>query len=93
MVREPPPNSHLHLQKVLMHYRDQVFDLQRFTFESWRATWTRSFLKLKPGASVDDLNRDLRALVERRVPPTAMFSSRYCGASKGQAARPVRGLR
>jgi len=73
VVREPPPNSHLHLQKVLMHYSDQVFDRQRFTFESWRATWTRSFLKLKPGASVDDLNRDLRALVERRVPPTTML--------------------
>ncbi len=73
VVREPPPNSHLHLQTVLMRYSDQIFDRQRSTFESWRDPWARSFLKLKPGASVDDLNRDLRALVERRVPPTTML--------------------
>ncbi|MCZ8177014.1 MAG: ABC transporter permease, partial [Burkholderiaceae bacterium] len=73
VVREPPPNSHLHLQTVLMRYSDQIFDRQRSTFESWRDPWARSFLKLKPGASVGDLSRDLRALVERRVPPTTML--------------------
>jgi putative ABC transport system permease protein len=72
VVREPPPNSHLGLQRVLMRFSDEIFAADRRTFDSWLAIYSRIYLKLKPGASVDALNRDLRTLVERRMPPTTM---------------------
>jgi len=92
VVREPPPNSHLGLQRVLMLYSDQTFAAHRATFESWRATWSRTFLKLKPGASVDALNRDLRTLVERRVPPSAMLGEVPLRNVMALGAAPLVGL-
>ena len=92
VVREPPPNSHLGLQRVLMLYSDQTFAEHRATFESWRATWSRTFLKLKPGASVDSLNRDLLTLVERRVPPSAMLGEVPLRNVMALGAAPLVGL-
>ncbi|MFN9105419.1 MAG: ABC transporter permease, partial [Betaproteobacteria bacterium] len=92
VVREPPPNSHLHLQRVLMRFSEQTFELQRHAFESWRHASSSTFLKLKPGASVDALNRDLRTLVERRVPPTATVGEVPLHTVLSLGAAPLLGL-
>jgi putative ABC transport system permease protein len=92
VVRDLPSNSHLRLHNVLMLYSTEVFDFQRAAHQTWRFGWSRSFLKLAPEASIDVLNRDLRALVERHVPPTEMRGEARLRDLITLGARPLAGL-
>jgi putative ABC transport system permease protein len=74
VVREPPPNSHLGLQHVLVRFEPRTFAFNSEAYDSWGASWTRSFIKLKPGHTAESLREDLARLLQRHVPETARMA-------------------